>query len=620
MAPVTKYQASTEMLRRQQARASLVHFSQALDIPGIPYQNADAELDKEDGSGKLIDRVVKSEIIYRPVELRVALHHVLMMQAIQRCILKRRGRLMIFAPPGSAKSTYAAIVGVVWAMGRMQDFQVILASYGAAIAAKQSRKVRSIAKDPRYTALWDSKPRLLDDQRAVDDWSLTNGSSLMTGGLLSGITGNRADLFVIDDPVANREQADSPTIREKTYNEFIDTVMTRAKPRMSCIIIQCMTGDTQVLMADGLEKPLREIKHGDSVASYKDGGLVAAKVLNWVNQGSDRIFAIKTASGKLLRANERHPFLVLRNGEQQWVRLRSLKTGDALVGAIENSFCAAQTDASATQSVKGCACPTITRTDGHAESGPPQSTPVQDAQRICDTATESVSKTMSGYLHRNMENVQFADNPPEKTSGRIGAESYASIIAMEREKSGDCSVMTATLQLDTEKLSLSCPLPLSMYETTLDTIVSIEADGMEDVFDIQVEGTENFIANGVVSHNTRWHEEDLSGSILPLDYNGESGVMKCRDGQEWEVLCIPAEAEREDDVLGRDPKSEDWTKRFLWPEHWPREHWSTWRDNPRAVRTWAALYQQRPAPFTGVHFNREMFKRYNPDMPRMDYI
>ena len=335
------------MLRRQQSRSSLVHFSQAIDIPGIPAAN-EPEFE-EDESGKLIDRFVKSEAIYRPVELRIALHHVMMMQAIQRCIMTRRGRLMIFAPPGSAKSTYAAVVGVVWAMGRQKDFQVILASYGAAIAAKQSRKVRSIAKDPRYTALWDSKPRLLDDQRAVDDWSLTNGSSLMTGGLLSGITGNRADLFVIDDPVANREQADSPTIREKTYNEFIDTVMTRAKPRMSCIIIQ-----------------------------------------------------------------------------------------------------------------------------------------------------------------------------------------------------------------------------------------------------------------------TRWHEEDLSGSILPLDYNGESGVMLCRDGQKWEVLCIPAEAEREDDILGRKPGE------FLWPEHWPREHWSTWRDNPRAARTWAALYQQRPAPFTGVHFNREMFKRYDPDLPRLD--
>jgi len=111
---------------------------------------------------------------------------------------------------------------------------------------------------------------------------------------------------------------------------------------------------------------------------------------------------------------------------------------------------------------------------------------------------------------------------------------------------------------------------------------------------------------------TRWHEEDLAGAILPADYNGESGMLDCRDGQRWEVLCIPAEAEREDDPLGRKPGE------FLWPEWFSREHWSTWRDNPRAARTWAALYQQRPAPFTGVHFNREMFRYYDPDLAPVD--
>ena len=256
---------------------------------------------------------------------------------------------MIFAPPGSAKSTYASVVAPAWAMGRKPNTQIILASYATSIACKQSRKVRSICRDSLYTGLWKEKPELLDEQRAIDDWQLTNGSSMMAAGLLAGITGNRADGLVIDDPVANREQADSATLREKTYNEYIDTAMTRAKPSMWALIIQ-----------------------------------------------------------------------------------------------------------------------------------------------------------------------------------------------------------------------------------------------------------------------TRWHEEDLAGAILPTDYCGESGHILCRDGQTWEVLCIPAEAEGENDVLGRK------TGEFLWPEWFPRDHWSTWRDNPRAARTWAALYQQRPAPFSGIHFNREMFKMYDPDLPRVD--
>ena len=344
---VTPLQASREKLRRERARTSLVDFSQAIDVPGVPM--GDAPADEEDEHGKLKQRFEEVQVQYRMIESRVALHHLLMMQAIQRCIETPRGRLMIFAPPGSAKSTYASVLAPAWAMGRRPNTQIILASYATSIAAKQSRKVRSIVRDPMYTGIWHERPVLNDDQRAIDDWQLSNGSSMMAAGLLAGITGNRADGVIIDDPVANREQADSATLREKTYNEYIDTAMTRAKPDMWALIIQ-----------------------------------------------------------------------------------------------------------------------------------------------------------------------------------------------------------------------------------------------------------------------TRWHEEDLAGAILPADYSGESGLIDCRDGQRWEVLCIPAEAEREDDVLGRKQGE------FLWPEWFPRSHWTTWRDNPRAARTWAALYQQRPAPFTGVHFNREMFRMYDPDLARVD--
>src|SRR5258708_2054114 len=196
-------QAAAELLRRQRARASLVEFSQAIDVPGIPIQDV---TDEEDDRGKLKDRDEKIKVSYAPVESRVALHHLIMMQAIQRCIETPRGRLMIFAPPGSAKSTYASVLAPSWAMGRKKNTQIILASYGTSIAAKQSRKVRSIVRDPRYASIWAEKPTLLDDQRAVDDWQLTNGSSMMAAGLLAGITGNRADGIIIDDPVANREQ------------------------------------------------------------------------------------------------------------------------------------------------------------------------------------------------------------------------------------------------------------------------------------------------------------------------------------------------------------------------------------------------------------------------------
>ena len=74
--------------------------------------------------------------------------------------------------------------------------------------------------------------------------------------------------------------------------------------------------------------------------------------------------------------------------------------------------------------------------------------------------------------------------------------------------------------------------PLPTIST--DTLLSIEPDGVAEVFDIEVGLTENFIANGLVSHNTRWHPEDLAGKIIA----GE----RLLDGDErtWRHINIPA--------------------------------------------------------------------------------
>jgi predicted phage terminase large subunit-like protein len=95
---------------------------------------------------------------------------------------------------------------------------------------------------------------------------------------------------------------------------------------------------------------------------------------------------------------------------------------------------------------------------------------------------------------------------------------------------------------------------------------------------------------------TRWHMADLAGSILPESYNGESGMIDCRDGNQWEVICIPARCERADDPLGRE------IGEYIWPEWFTEGHWRTFE---RVPRTWSALYQQRPAPDTGDYFHRD---------------
>ena len=209
-----------ELLRRRRARASLVEYARSIDIPGAPM------IDSEEAE------------LFKPVEQAVALHHRIMLEAIEKTMLTFMGRLMIFAPPGSAKSSYASVVAPVWAMKRWAGYRIIITSYAANIAEKQSRKARALSRQPREIRIWRDRPTLRTDQRAVGQWALSNLSEYMAAGILGGITGNRANGFIIDDPVAGREEADSMVTRDKTWDEYNDTVTTRLLPGGWIVLIQ----------------------------------------------------------------------------------------------------------------------------------------------------------------------------------------------------------------------------------------------------------------------------------------------------------------------------------------------------------------------------------------------
>jgi predicted phage terminase large subunit-like protein len=105
----------------------------------------------------------------------------------------------------------------------------------------------------------------------------------------------------------------------------------------------------------------------------------------------------------------------------------------------------------------------------------------------------------------------------------------------------------------------------------------------------------------IVLIQTRWHEDDLAGRILPDGWDGESGTILCKDGNEWEVLCLQAQCEVENDPLGRK------IGEYLWPEWFDLRHWEQFKGNPR---TWYALYQQKPRPSEGGEFRREWLHHY----------
>ncbi len=211
--------AAQELLRRRKARANLTDYARYIEVPGAPID------DKDDDTEDFV-----------PVETTLAEHHVLILEAAQRCIERHSGRLMLFMPPGSAKSSYGSVVVPSWVMGAKNNYRMIGVSYASPLAKKMGRRTRSVVKQPAYQALFDAS--LSAESSAADEWALSNSSEYMSGGILSGITGNRADLIVIDDPIKGRQDADSEVIRKSTIEAYQDDLLTRLKPGGSVIIIQ----------------------------------------------------------------------------------------------------------------------------------------------------------------------------------------------------------------------------------------------------------------------------------------------------------------------------------------------------------------------------------------------
>lgn len=205
--------------RRRLARESLADFACLVDIPTAPITDAD---DEDRFSVMKIDSL--------------AAHHALICRELQDVADGLTANLMLLLPPGSAKSTYADVVFVPWFMARYPRRNVILASYASNIARKQGRRARQLIRSKSFVNLFPDVG-LSAASSAADEWALTTGGEYMAGGLLGGLTGNRAALGILDDPIAGREEAESETVRQKTWDAYIDDFCSRLIPGAPQVMI-----------------------------------------------------------------------------------------------------------------------------------------------------------------------------------------------------------------------------------------------------------------------------------------------------------------------------------------------------------------------------------------------
>lgn len=460
-------------------------------------------------------------------------------------------RVMIFSPPQVGKSSMTRWFAFWW-LTMHPKHRLVLASYAASLAVTHGSAVRDMVR--MYGDRYGLIPHPTEFTKAA--WRLRTGGGLRSVGVGGGLAGQSMDLGLIDDPVKDRAEAESAVYRNSVWDWYSSVFSSRRQPGTRELLVMCMTGDTPVLRPDGTETPLRDVRAGDVVATYEDGALSAATVRKWSSQGNDQIFRITLKSGRTVRANARHPFLTVENGEEVWQRTDSLRRGSAVLTATGVSIAASsarRTGATSQRSAAECACRTTTRRDGPTDTDRRPSTRSQPARSDCATRTASNRRTTTACSPSRTGSAQSAGEPLTVTSSSTAAGTCVSTTTTTQAGCAACSATTATSRSDMHGLSKSSTRLLSTYSVTPDEVVSVTPCGVDEVFDLTIDRTENFIANGLVSHNTRYHQDDLAGRLLDRDGRVE-------DGGEWVVLHMPAIALAEDhergiyqDPLGRAP-------------------------------------------------------------------
>lgn len=154
--------------------------------------------------------------------------------ALRELVNTEDGRLIISMPPQEGKSQRTSRRFPLWALTRNPDLRIAIASYELGVARRWGRAIRDdIITHGEVLGL-----RVRDDLSAQHEWQLAgHEGGVYTAGIGGALTGRPVDLAIIDDPIKDREQADSQVYRERVWDWWTDVMATRLAPGAPVVLI-----------------------------------------------------------------------------------------------------------------------------------------------------------------------------------------------------------------------------------------------------------------------------------------------------------------------------------------------------------------------------------------------
>ena len=167
-----------------------------------------------------------------PMGQTPARHHRLLLNHLEKVARGEIDRLMVFMPPGHAKSVYCSMLFPAWMFAQRPGIDILGTSHGSELAEDFSRRVQTYILQNEEVLGYS-----LESQN-VQRWRTTNGGFYRAVGIGGSLTGRRGDIAIIDDPVKDAIEAESMVSRANTWEWYQSVLYTRMKPGSAIVLIQ----------------------------------------------------------------------------------------------------------------------------------------------------------------------------------------------------------------------------------------------------------------------------------------------------------------------------------------------------------------------------------------------
>jgi predicted phage terminase large subunit-like protein len=193
--------------------------------------------------------------------------HKVICAALEELEEGRIKRLIISLPPRHGKTQLASKMFPAWFAGRNPHKSLIFGTYNEKFAGDIGRSVRETMLSAAYAQVFP-EVILKDDSQASDRLQTVQGGMLAFVGRGGTTTGRGGDVLVIDDPLKDRQEADSPTIRDSLWSWFTQVIASRLMDEQGRIML-IQTRWHQDDLVGRLTDPTNSYYDGDEAAEWK---------------------------------------------------------------------------------------------------------------------------------------------------------------------------------------------------------------------------------------------------------------------------------------------------------------------------------------------------------------